>query len=90
MVVSERPMEPLDLGVFESTGVDPRRFDYLILKSRMYCRPSFVPLSSGLVECDSRGVTSSDYALFPFRRCAGRSTRSTASCRATAAAGRGG
>jgi microcystin degradation protein MlrC len=67
MVVCERPMEPLDLGVFESAGVDPRRFDFLILKSRMYCRPSFVPLSSGLVECDSRGVTSSDYKLFPFR-----------------------
>jgi len=68
MVVCERPMEPLDLGVFESAGVDPRRFDYLILKSRMYCRPSFVPLSCGLVECDSRGVTSSDYSLFSFRR----------------------
>jgi microcystin degradation protein MlrC len=68
MVVCERPMEPLDLGVFESAGVDPRRFDFLILKSRMYCRPTFVPLSSALVECDSRGVTSSDYALFSFRR----------------------
>src|SRR5262249_42692355 len=67
-VVTERPMEPLDLGVFESAGVDPRRFDFLILKSRMYCRPSFVPLCSALVECDSRGVTSSDYALFPFRK----------------------
>ena len=60
-------MEPLDLGVFDSAGVDPRAFDYLILKSRMYCRPSFVPIGCGLVECDSRGVTSSDYALFPFR-----------------------
>jgi microcystin degradation protein MlrC len=68
LVVCERPMEPLDLGVFESAGVDPRRFDFLILKSRMYCRPSFVPIACGLVECDSRGVTSSDYALFPFRR----------------------
>ncbi len=68
MVVCERPMEPLDLGVFESAGVDPRRFDYLILKSRMYCRPTFVPISSALVECDSRGVTSSDYALFPFKK----------------------
>jgi microcystin degradation protein MlrC len=67
MIVCERPMEPLDLGVFESAGVDPRGFNYLILKSRMYCRPSFVPLASGLVECDSRGVTSSDYTLFPFR-----------------------
>jgi microcystin degradation protein MlrC len=67
-VVSERPMEPLDLGVFTSAGVDPAGFDYLLLKSRMYCRPSFVPISGGLVECDSRGVTSSDYALFNFER----------------------
>ena len=66
VVVTERPMEPLDLGVFDSAGVDPRAFRYLILKSRMYCRPSFVPIASGLVECDSRGVTSSDYGLFSF------------------------
>jgi microcystin degradation protein MlrC len=68
VVVSERPMEPLDLGVFTSLGVDPRGFDHLILKSRMYCRPVFEPLGCGLVECDSRGVTSSDYGLFEFRR----------------------
>jgi len=67
-VVTERPMEPLDLGVFESAGVDPRRFDFLILKSRMYCRPSFAPICSALVECDSGGVTSSNYALFPYRK----------------------
>ena len=67
-VVTERPMEPLDLGVFESAGVNPRVFEFLILKSRMYCRPSFVPLSSALVECDSGGVTSSNYALFPFSK----------------------
>jgi microcystin degradation protein MlrC len=67
-VVSEKPMEPLDLAVFESVGVDPRAFDFLLLKSRMYCRPTFVPISAGLVECDSRGVCSSDYALFRFGR----------------------
>ena len=67
-VVCEKPMEPLDLAVFESVGIDPRRFDYLLLKSRMYCRPTFVPIASGLVECDSRGVCSSDYGLFRFTR----------------------
>jgi microcystin degradation protein MlrC len=61
-------MEPLDAGVFTSAGVDPAHYDYLILKSRMYCRPVFVPLAHALVECDSRGVTSSDYSLFDFRR----------------------
>jgi microcystin degradation protein MlrC len=68
LVVSERPMEPLDLGVFTSVGVDPADFDFLLLKSRMYCRPSFVPIGCGLIECDSRGVTSSDYGLFNFKR----------------------
>lgn len=68
VIVSERPMEPLDTGVFTCLGVEPRDFDYLILKSRMYCRPVFSPLASGMVECDSRGVTGSDYGLFEFRR----------------------
>jgi len=67
-VVSERPMEPLDLAVFESVGVDPCAFDWLLLKSRMYCRPTFVPIAAGLVECDSRGVCSSDYGLFRFTK----------------------
>ena len=66
VIVCERPMEPLDLGVFTCVNVDPRAFDHLILKSRMYCRPSFVPISSALIECDSRGVCSSDYDLFRF------------------------
>jgi microcystin degradation protein MlrC len=68
LIVTERPMEPLDLGVFTSLGVDPRAFGYLLLKSRMYCRPAFGPIACAMVECDSRGVTASDYGLFDFRR----------------------
>ncbi|OLL31423.1 microcystin degradation protein MlrC [Burkholderia sp. SRS-W-2-2016] len=66
LVVTERTNEPWDLGVFESVGIDPRRARFLLLKSRMYCRPVFMPIAAALVECDSRGVTSSDYALFNF------------------------
>ena len=67
IVVVEQPHEPWDLGVFSCVGLDPTAYRYLLLKSRMYCRPVFVPLSAGLVECDSPGVTSSDYRLFPFQ-----------------------
>lgn len=66
LVVTERTHEPWDLGVFESVGIDPRRATFLILKSRMYCRPVFMPIAKDLVECDSRGVTSSDFGLFEF------------------------
>lgn len=67
VVITERAHEPWDLGVFQCVGVDPQAYAYLLLKSRMYCRPVFVPLSHALVECDSpTGVTTSNYALFPF------------------------
>ena len=66
IVVTEQTHEPWDLGVFHCVGVDPTQFRYLLLKSRMYCRPVFVPLSAGLIECDSPGVTTSDYSRFPF------------------------
>lgn len=68
IVVTERTHEPWDHGVFTCVGLDPRSERFLLLKSRMYCRPVFVPISAGLVECDSDGVTSSNYGLFPFSR----------------------
>lgn len=68
IVVTEKTHEPWDLGVFSCVGVDPKAHRFVLLKSRMYCRPVFAPLSHALVECDSpTGVTSSNYALFPFK-----------------------
>jgi microcystin degradation protein MlrC len=67
IVVTSRTQEPWDLGVFTSVGLDPADKDYLLLKSRMYCRPVFFPIARGFVECDSAGVTSSNYDLFPFQ-----------------------
>lgn len=66
IVVTERTHEPFDLGVFECVGVDPTKHRFLLLKSRMYCRPVFEPLAHALVECDSPGVTTSDYSRFRF------------------------
>ena len=66
IVVTERPHEPWDLGVFQCVGLEPSAHRFLLLKSRMYCRPVFGPISHALIECDSPGVTSSDYSLFPF------------------------
>ncbi|MBL0407337.1 M81 family metallopeptidase [Microvirga aerilata] len=70
LLVTELPHEPWDLGVFTSVGLDPRACRYLILKSRMYCRPVFEPIARSVVECASRGVTSSDYTLFQFKNIA--------------------
>lgn len=65
VVLTSLPFEPFDVGVFTSLGVDPTAYRMLVLKSRMYARPVFCALApAGLVECDTRGPTSSDYSLF--------------------------
>ncbi len=68
IVVTERNQEPWDLGVFTSVGIDPARKRFLLLKSRMYFRPVFLPIAKGHVFCDSIGVGSSDWTMFDYRK----------------------
>lgn len=68
IVITERTQEPWDLGVFTCAGLDVRHKQYVLLKSRIYCRPVFFPIARAYVECDSDGVTSSNYDLFAFQR----------------------
>src|SRR5699024_12023266 len=58
IVITEKTQEPWDLGVFSCVGLDVTHRRYLHLKSRMYCRPVFLPLARAFVQCDSGGVTS--------------------------------
>ena len=46
----------------------PRRKRFLLLKSRMYFRPVFLPIAKGMVLCDSIGVGSSDWTLFRYEK----------------------
>jgi microcystin degradation protein MlrC len=66
VVVCERNQEPWDRGVYESVGIDPARQRYLLLKSRMYFRPVFLPIAKGMVFCDAPGVSSSDWSEFEY------------------------
>ncbi|MEQ1881761.1 MAG: M81 family metallopeptidase [Burkholderiales bacterium] len=68
VVVTERNQEPWDRGVFESVGIDPARSRYLLLKSRMYYRPVFLPIAKGAVLCDGVGVGTSDWTQFEYKK----------------------
>ncbi|SDN35079.1 M81 family metallopeptidase [Ensifer sp. YR511] len=68
VLICEEAHEPWDQAVFTSLGIEPQSATYLILKSRMYCRPVFEPLAKAVIECAGGGVTGSDYSLFPFRK----------------------
>ena len=66
IVISSERVEPYDIAVMTSLGIQLESKSYVLLKSRMYCRPVFFPMSKGFVECDSDqgGPTSSNYEWF--------------------------
>ena len=68
IVITERNNEPMDLGVFRSVGIEPTAKRYLLLKSRIHYRASFLPIARHIVECDGIGVTTSDYSKFRFEK----------------------
>lgn len=70
VMVTETPQEHWDLAIFSHMGIDATQHRFVLLKSRMYCRPVFVPISKALVECDGGGVTGADYTRFPYRKLA--------------------
>jgi len=70
VMVTETPQEHWDLGIFSHMGIDATQHRFVLLKSRMYCRPVFVPISKALVECDGGGVTGADYSRFPYKKLA--------------------
>lgn len=67
ILVSERRMEPFDLGIFTHAGIDPRTKHYILIKSRQHFRAGFEPIAKEIVLVAGPGVCSSDYGLFPFR-----------------------
>ncbi len=68
IVVTERPHEPFDLGVFTHAGIDPRRHRYVMLKSRIHYRAGFKPIAAHIVECAGAGVTNADLAVYNYRK----------------------
>lgn len=69
IVISSERVEPYDIAVMTDLGINLTSKSYVLLKSRMYCRPVFFPLSKGFVECDSDqgGPTSSNYDWFDIK-----------------------
>lgn len=69
-VITERNVEPWDVGVFTSVGIVPESKRYLLLKSRVAYRAAFQSMATAIVECCGVGVTTSDMSVFDFKHVA--------------------
>jgi microcystin degradation protein MlrC len=67
ITVSEKRMEPFDVGIFSHCGVEVLHAKYILIKSRQHYRAAFERIAEHIVELAGPGVCSSDYSLFPFK-----------------------
>ncbi len=68
IVVTTNRAEPYDPGIFRCVGVNPEEKKFIVLKSRMQCKPAFLPFAKGYIDCNGIGVTTSDYNAFEYKR----------------------
>jgi microcystin degradation protein MlrC len=68
VIVSERRVQPFDLAVFRSQGIEPTERKILVLKSAVHFRGAFMPIAKQVIEVDTPGLTSIDFNRFPFKR----------------------
>jgi microcystin degradation protein MlrC len=68
IVVTERQHEPWDSGCLDCVGIDPTAKHFVMLKSRVHWRAGFRDVFRHVVPCQGEGVTTSDYARFPYVR----------------------
>ena len=68
VVVGEDRVEALDPQQFRLFGLEPTRFRYLVLKSKVQYRPAFMPLAKAAIDCNGAGVASLDLESFEWRK----------------------
>jgi microcystin degradation protein MlrC len=68
VIVCERRVQPVDLAIFRSQGIEPTEKRILALKSSVHFRAAFEPIASRVIEVDTPGLTAVDFTRFPFQR----------------------
>jgi microcystin degradation protein MlrC len=68
VIVAERRVQPYDLAVFRSQGIEPTERKILVVKSVVHFRGAFMPIAKEVIEVDTPGLTSIDYGRFTYER----------------------
>jgi len=67
VIVTTKRLQPLDLQVYRSQGIDPTAKRFIVVKSSVHYRAAHEPIAKEVVELDTPGLTSPRLAGFGFK-----------------------
>jgi microcystin degradation protein MlrC len=67
VIITSKRVQPLDLGMYVSQGIDISEKRFVVVKSSVHFRAAHEPVASEIIELDTPGLTSPRLAGFDFK-----------------------
>jgi microcystin degradation protein MlrC len=68
LIVTTHRLQPLDLELYRSQGIEPKDTKFIVVKSSVHYRASHEPVAKEIIELDTPGLTSPRLAGFKFQK----------------------
>lgn len=68
VIVTSKRLQPLDLQLYKSLGIDPGTKRFIVVKSSVHYRAAHAPMAAEVIELDTPGLTSPRLTGFGFKR----------------------
>lgn len=67
VIVTSKRLQPLDLQLYRSLGIEPTEKKFIVVKSSVHYRAAHEPIAAEVIELDTPGLTSPRLAGFGFK-----------------------
>ncbi len=67
VIVTSKRLQPLDLQLYKSLGIDPAAKRFIVVKSSVHFRAAHTPIAAEIIELDTPGLTSPRLTGFGFK-----------------------
>ena len=68
VIVTTKRLQPLDLQLYRSLGIEPTEKKFIVVKSSVHYRAAHEPIAREVIELDTPGLTSPRLAGFGFKK----------------------
>ncbi len=67
VVLTELRMQPMDLQLYRSIGIEPTEKQIIAVKSSVHYRAAHTPIAKKIIEVDTPGITGPNLKRYPFK-----------------------
>ena len=68
ILLTTKRVQPTDLEIFRSQGIEPTAKQILMLKSNVHFRAAFTPIAAEIIDVDTPGLTTNHLDQIPYQR----------------------